>query len=274
MEHFKLVLLIISSRGAIYDKMKEIQRNFLKNFDVTYFFIENDPTIKKNVILNGDVLTFKNNEDYIPGISIKTIESMEYVLENIDFDLIIRTNLSTLFDIPKTIKKFRDIKNIEKYYGGHCGCITISENFIKKYYNSYKYYYNDNISCGSIIKFISSKVSGDMLFVGGTHIAMGKDIVKYIVKCYNDSKKIINYFIDDVLIGILININKSIIIDQTKLENMRMDFYGDIDPTQNIIVPENVYCFRYKHNKDRNKDVEYMNIISNKILKSYKINTK
>lgn len=122
-QHYKAILLVIASSDEANDNyfLKKIQpesRPFfpiLKRIyqaymneceDIKIFFVYGDSGIKG---ANDCDLVFDIPENDYPGIITKTISAMEYVNQNYDYDFIIRTNLSTFWDLDKLSKRLDDL---------------------------------------------------------------------------------------------------------------------------------------------------------------------
>lgn len=116
----KIIILIISSNNIEYYKdMRKIWKKYMnKHPNITSFFIENDNSIDKSVILDKEKNTIycKGEESYIPGILNKTLKSIEYCIKKYDIDYIYRTNLSSVIDLKKL---YSYIQNNDIDYAGH-----------------------------------------------------------------------------------------------------------------------------------------------------------
>lgn len=97
----KLLFLIIASRNALYDKIKEYWQQIIdkKHDNVDFYFLYNDPSIEKEHIIIGNDIFFQEKQTFIPGIFNKTIQALK-VCNYTHYDYIIRTNMSTFFYIP------------------------------------------------------------------------------------------------------------------------------------------------------------------------------
>lgn len=128
--------------------MRDIARNYfsLFQYNIKIFFIE-----LKNIWI---VIYIKGDESIIPGIYIKTIKSMEYINNNYEYDYVIRTNLSSFWNLNKALEM--------------------------------KPLLPKEIFCGGIINYHSQT------FISGTGIMLSKDICQKLVNLgiieteYND----------------------------------------------------------------------------------------
>jgi len=117
----KIIILIISSNNIQYYKsMRDIWRKYMNNHpNITSFFIENDTSINKEIIVDkkNNTIFYKDEESYIPGILNKTIKVIDYCIKNFDFDYIYRTNLSSVINFDKLYSYLQNNNNID--YAGH-----------------------------------------------------------------------------------------------------------------------------------------------------------
>lgn len=103
----QLIFLIISSNNdPCYNKMKEINQSNYDRFKdkIKYFFIEYNETIKKDVVESGHDLLIKGKESFIPGIYDKTIKAIEYINNTYNYNYLIRTNLSSFWNIQNALQ--------------------------------------------------------------------------------------------------------------------------------------------------------------------------
>lgn len=103
----QLIFLIISSSNDVcYSKMKEINQSNYERFKdkIKYFFIEYNETIKKDVVESGHDLFIKGKESFIPGIYDKTIKAIEYINNTYNYKYLIRTNLSSFWNISNAFQ--------------------------------------------------------------------------------------------------------------------------------------------------------------------------
>jgi hypothetical protein len=122
---FKLVV-IIASRGDIYDVhlntyWKKTVEYCSKNLKQIHFkFIFNNSSLDGIEIPRENILNFDRSESFIPGILQKTIDSFEYLLQNIEFEYLLRTNLSRFWIFDKFLKVL-DTMVPDKVYSGFIG---------------------------------------------------------------------------------------------------------------------------------------------------------
>ena len=119
----KIIILIISSGNHNeYKQMHAIWEKYMNTHkNIIAFFIENDESLNQEVVIDKDKNTIycKGTESYVPGILNKTIKSINYCLQNFDFDYIYRTNLSSVLNLDKLYSYLQN--NTVDYAGQHMG---------------------------------------------------------------------------------------------------------------------------------------------------------
>jgi hypothetical protein len=106
MNKFDFIFLIISSDNLeCYKHM----RNYIKKYfnlyknQIKYFFIELKNDLDCDICEKDDYIYVKGEECITPGMYIKTIKSMQYINENYNYDFIIRTNLSSFWNLDNLL---------------------------------------------------------------------------------------------------------------------------------------------------------------------------
>jgi hypothetical protein len=175
----KLLILVIYSKSKEYDQMLSIQRSYLHRFpNVTSYFIDFRENQTNDIEVEGDFIYVKGEDTYI-NITYKTIKALEYAVKNLSFDYMIRTNMSTIINIPALNAYCSTLRKTKIYTGGHK--LTLQWLDIKN--------------------ILKDKTLWGIKYIQGTSIIMSHDVVSYMIK--NKSK--IRYdIIDDVSIGIFI----------------------------------------------------------------------
>jgi hypothetical protein len=122
----KIIVIIIASHAEHYDEMINIWKKYMNSHNnITSFFIMNDENISEPIVIKENIIYVKAKEDFIPGILDKTIKSIEYCLNNFEFDFIYRTNLSSFLVLEKFYEFISKNNYIE--YGG---VINTHDNFL------------------------------------------------------------------------------------------------------------------------------------------------
>lgn len=131
---YKFIILIISCSKINnnnvyftslekYKILKQYQNSYLgldiyKN-DIKYFFIEYKENIKYNIIEIDNFIYIKGQEDpLIPNLLSKTISAINYINSKYKFDYILRTNLSSVWNIPKLLCLYNEIPK-QNFFGGY-----------------------------------------------------------------------------------------------------------------------------------------------------------
>jgi hypothetical protein len=103
--HYEIIFLIISSNNEdVYSEMRKLSPYYYNLYSdkIKYFFVENKSDINE-IIEKDNYLYVPGFESFIPGIYQKSIKAMEYVTNKYSFDYVIRTNLSTFWNIPNLL---------------------------------------------------------------------------------------------------------------------------------------------------------------------------
>lgn len=118
--HYKIIFLIISSNNEpVYSEMKNLLPKFYNLYldKIKYFFIENI-NLDKNIIEENNYLYINGSESFIPGIYEKSLKAIEYINKNYDYDYVIRTNLSTFWNM-ENLFNLLDNKPKINFAGGY-----------------------------------------------------------------------------------------------------------------------------------------------------------
>jgi len=168
----KICVLIIYSPNENYDKMLKVQQAYYKNFKehITYYFIQFREQPEDIIINEETSFIYIKGKEGIMNILKKTVIAMDYVLQNYDFDFLVRTNISTVTDIYNLGDFLTKVAKTKYYGGGHV--------LELKWGTNYSVY-------GTV-------------YVQGTGIIFSRDIVEDICK---NRDKLENNIIDDVSIG-------------------------------------------------------------------------
>ena len=217
-----LLILIIYSKDEIYDKMLELQRSYLHKFkNVSSYFIDFRENQTNLVEIEKDMIYVKGKNSYL-NITYKTIEALTHMLQ-FPFDYIIRTNISTIVNIPYLYTYCLQLPKTNIYRGGN----LLQVNHI-------------DTPCGIIDKSLWGTN-----YIQGTSIIMSYDIAKLMVV---NKSKIRNDVIDDVSIGVFIKKYTSIVPTGT-------GFFQILPATRTI--PINSIFYRNRLN-NRKQDIENM----------------
>ena len=119
MKYDFIFLIISSSDIESYHGMREYAKIYLNLFKdkIKFFFIELKSDLDADIYEKDEYIFVKGEESIRPGISIKTLEAMKYVNKNYDCDYLIRTNLSTLWNINNLLN-LKSLLPISNFAGG------------------------------------------------------------------------------------------------------------------------------------------------------------
>jgi hypothetical protein len=101
-----LNLVLYSENDPAYPRMREVlqEHNGRYPYVQTLFYMY-DPVVATDYDISGDLLRIRGVESYIPGILVKTLEAMR-ITQGWDYDLLIRTNISTIVDFGGLVGYF------------------------------------------------------------------------------------------------------------------------------------------------------------------------
>jgi len=235
---FKAIFLILSSNdNPIYDKFKKLHCIYLKNYYpiIKFFFIEFNNNITEDILEIDNYIYVKGTESINPGMIIKTCKAIEYINNRYKYEFLIRTNLSTLFNMMNLLE-YISIIPTENACGGFGyrsfisgTCIVLSQDItLKIVENFYKY---------------------DIL-VHNEDIIISAVLNKLETPYFNCNK----YY-------------KWGIIQDIKTEE-HDDYYfilSNGEYNENITFPDNILNFRIKNTLDRSIDIKYFKLLLYKI---------
>jgi|LauGreSuBDMM15SN_2_FD.fasta_scaffold21548_2 hypothetical protein len=118
---YSVIVLIIASSGDIYDLFLELWREKIKCWirkggdslavDYRFFFVFADPFLMEDVICKDDCIYCKCEESLEPGILLKTMMAMCFCENELVYDSILRTNLSSFWNF--SVLSLEIISNME-----------------------------------------------------------------------------------------------------------------------------------------------------------------
>lgn len=173
----KILNLILYNDSDDFNIMQNILRKYLVTTKIKYYFYCYKENISSDYVIDDDIIFIKGRETYIPGILNKTLEAIK-ICKNIDFDYLIRTNISTVvnFDL---LESYLNKTHID--YGS--GQILNLQWF--------------DYGCG----IYDTRYFGS-IYAGGTCIVMSKTSIELLISKNNEIDMTV---IDDLSIGILFN---------------------------------------------------------------------
>lgn len=129
---YKAIILVLASRGIPFDSFRVIWEKYCHNF----------PSVKTHFIYGQGEhenkfesdLIFENCPEEYPVPICKTIEAFKFVEANYDYEFLLRTNLSTFWNIPRFLKNLEELP-LTNYYAGD-GPLKLKKSF----YHSEEYF--------------------------------------------------------------------------------------------------------------------------------------
>jgi hypothetical protein len=124
----KILVLIMShetndNNFINYKKVWDSQISSLdkSKFNIEFKFLYSDNTIEENYQIQGNNLITKCNEDYWYSLLLKVMNGFDFFIQN-DFDLVFKTNLSTIINFDKFYEYCCQIDNSREFiYDGTIG---------------------------------------------------------------------------------------------------------------------------------------------------------
>lgn len=107
MNNYKAIILVLASTGGIYDEFREYW-SYYENYhsDIKVLFVYGNSGVHRT---NPNDLVFDVEETYTPGMLQKTIKAMEYIDNVYNYQFLIRTNLSTFWDLDQLYKRINNL---------------------------------------------------------------------------------------------------------------------------------------------------------------------
>ena len=229
----KILFLIISNDSlSHYKNDKKVWELYMNNYEnIDCYFIENnnDELNKNNYpCIENNTIYFKG-EELFENILVKTINAIEYFMKDKYYEFVVRTNLSSVWDMDKLQTYLESLPSTNIYTGPR-----------GPYYHLQKLYFM-------------------FYFVGGMGIIMSNDVCKLLVENRNIAESFKN--MDDIDIGYTMNqLNIPILPINYFVVNSMMDF----KEKQNTIKQREHIFYRCKCNdENRHDEPIYMSNIVN-----------
>ena len=231
----KICIVIIYSYSELYVKMKKALHKYYSSKDISFYFVEFNNTaglIENTIYVKG--------EEHLLHILEKTIKSFDYILKNVDFDFIIRTNISTVIDIKNLRTFLTNIPSTGIYCGGNKNKLSWLD------YRSGIY---DTTHFGTT-------------FVQGTSIILSKDVVELMCKNSNE----FNYnIVDDLSIGIFFK-KYDTILQKSDPYNAKFIYVNNKSTNINEIIDKDAVFYR-NVSDDRNTDADRIIVLTDYLEK-------
>ena len=239
----KIVVLIICHYSEMNMMMLEqLRNNVYKKHNLQYYIVASRfSEINPNSIELDDDILFVNQKETYFNILNKTLKAMEYIdnVLKLDYDFMIRTNVSTVINVPQLLKELAPLPKQNISIGGN----KMQINWICPAYGI-----NDN------------RYSGRW-FVQGTSIIFSKDVCQDIVK---NQHKIEKKIVDDIsLFMYLGNFNP---IAYESVNKHTISFYECSESLDQLyLIPKNYAFYRNKSETMRDEDIIRIRYICNNL---------
>ena len=113
----RLCILVIASHGREYDELIRLWRAIKYPDWVKLYFVFADPDAPDMLSVRGDTILVRGKECICPGILYKTRAAMEYLLKHEEFDYLIRSNLSSFFNVEGVLKFLKNMPRTNAMFG-------------------------------------------------------------------------------------------------------------------------------------------------------------
>lgn len=250
----KILILIIYSENddnfsEVYTKMVNIHRAYINNFeDISTYFIQMRELQKENVEINDDFI-YVNGKEEVLNIMHKTIESIDYLFNILGckYDYILRTNISTIVNIPKLKDYCGELPKKNVYTGWS----ILNLNWLD---------HNSGVVDNSLF---------GTEYASGTCIIISQDVARHIL---NNKKNIRYDVVDDLSFGVYM---KNFLPEALEnLHKCKLSNYEEVTKIYTIekTIDKNVIIFRNRIHcsgslYDRYADVYNMQKIKDAIYK-------
>ena len=238
-----IVLIIADDTKEYYVQMQNIWNKYINTHpNIKCFFIKFNPNIEQDVLEEKSTIWIKGVESYIPGILEKTMISLKYLVENnVDFDYIFRTNLSSVINF-NFLYNFITTNLIE--YGGPQHAITYRQ-----------------IARPKLDIYLKKIDPSNRYFPGGTGIVMNLHCVKKLIE-ENANNNIDYNIIDDVSIGL--TLSKYFKFTPIKRYDM-IKTIKKIQYIQKVEINPDIFLYRCKDEQNHIKTINIMNLVCHSI---------
>ena len=174
---FKFIIVVVScsnmsednicfnslGRYNFFKKCNKLYYDMFKD-EIKFFYVEYKNDIIEDLIEDGDFIYIKGTEEpLIPNFLNKTKLCIEYIDKNYDYDYVLRTNLSSLWNMSVLNSLYDNIPR-NNFFGGHVMFdsfisgtgIIISRDLVNKFLeinkNQYYYWFNEDVAISMHMK--------------------------------------------------------------------------------------------------------------------------
>ena len=102
----------------LFKKMNKMCYDLFKD-DINYFFVEYNNNIDADIIEDGNFIYIKGHEEpIVPNILVKKMLAINYIHSKYEYDYMIHTNLTSLWNIPVLLSLHSEIPKL-RCFAGH-----------------------------------------------------------------------------------------------------------------------------------------------------------
>jgi hypothetical protein len=166
----KIIILILANDTPYYLKIQDLWRKYMNSHpNIESYFIKYDENLKTDIQEIGDTIYLRGTDSFRPGCFVKSIETFKYILKNKNFDYVVRTNMSSVWDLNKL----------------------------------YKIVYSNNFESAGVLA-----THAGINYISGAGILLRRDIVALLASIeYTPNLFVETEMADDVLLGYILSIN-------------------------------------------------------------------
>lgn len=107
-----------SDKYPLFKEYNKLYYDLFKD-DIKYFFVEYKNNINTEIEEDGNFIYIKGNEEpLIPNLLVKKMVAINYIHTNYDYEYMIHTNLTSLWNIPILMSLYNNIPKTN-FFGGH-----------------------------------------------------------------------------------------------------------------------------------------------------------
>lgn len=228
-----LILIISSTNLPSYHYNKQVWMSYMNrhpNID-SYFIEYRDQESKEGEIIQENNTLYFKGEETFSNIIVKTIHSLHYFLHFSEkkYDFIVRTNLSTVWDLNRLYDHLMNLPVKNNIYSG----VKMS------FYNleSLEYWFK---------------------FVSGMGIILSRDVCEILVDPVNRPLLQTVCHVDDVDIGYCLNTLENPILP---LECCTISSIKGLQENESVIVERKYIFYRVKFSEFREIESDCMNMV-------------
>jgi hypothetical protein len=127
---YKFIVIFLSSsnlpesnayffRNQKYDFLKQHIPTYFVNYkkDIKFFFLEYKKDMVQDIFEENDYIYVKGEESVVPGVIKKLKKCVDYINKNYDYEYIVRTNLTTIFNLNRLLELYNNMP--KTVFGGY-----------------------------------------------------------------------------------------------------------------------------------------------------------